>query len=103
MDSLAHSIREGGRFRFLCVVILSRPRASLAESRRLNESGYVDDSIASFKGRTIHTYHTDGVPGLGPTGSRRVRIGSRFVRRSRTRPCSRVWLPESQSASRSAD
>jgi urease subunit alpha len=24
----------------------------------LNESGYVDDSIAAFKDRTIHTYHT---------------------------------------------
>jgi urease subunit alpha len=29
----------------------------------LNESGYVDDSIASFKGRTIHTYHTEGAGG----------------------------------------
>jgi urease subunit alpha len=29
----------------------------------LNESGYVDDSIAAFKGRTIHTYHTEGAGG----------------------------------------
>jgi urease subunit alpha len=29
----------------------------------LNESGYVDDSIASFKGRAIHTYHTEGAGG----------------------------------------
>src|SRR5688572_10295818 len=29
----------------------------------LNESGYVDDSIASFKGRTIHSYHTEGAGG----------------------------------------
>ena len=29
----------------------------------LNESGYVDDSIAAFKGRSIHTYHTEGAGG----------------------------------------
>jgi len=29
----------------------------------LNESGFVDDSIAAFKGRTIHTFHTEGAGG----------------------------------------
>ncbi len=29
----------------------------------LNESGFVDDSMAAFKGRTIHTYHTEGAGG----------------------------------------
>jgi urease subunit alpha len=29
----------------------------------LNESGYVDDSIAAMKGRTIHAYHTEGAGG----------------------------------------
>jgi urease len=29
----------------------------------LNESGYIDDSIAAMKGRTIHTYHTEGAGG----------------------------------------
>src|SRR5258706_242217 len=29
----------------------------------LNESGFVGDSIAAFKGRTIHTYHTEGAGG----------------------------------------
>src|SRR5207244_189666 len=29
----------------------------------LNESGYVDDSIAACKGRTIHTYHSEGAGG----------------------------------------
>ena len=29
----------------------------------LNESGYVADSIAAFRGRTIHTYHTEGAGG----------------------------------------
>ncbi len=26
----------------------------------LNESGFVEDTIAAFKGRTIHAYHTEG-------------------------------------------
>lgn len=29
----------------------------------LNESGFVDDTIAAFKGRTIHTFHTEGAGG----------------------------------------
>ena len=29
----------------------------------LNESGFVDDSIAAFAGRTIHTYHSEGAGG----------------------------------------
>ncbi len=29
----------------------------------LNESGFVDDSLAAFKGRTIHTYHSEGAGG----------------------------------------
>jgi urease subunit alpha len=29
----------------------------------LNESGFVEESIAAFKGRTIHTYHTEGAGG----------------------------------------
>src|SRR5436190_10869700 len=29
----------------------------------LNESGFVEDSIAAFKGRTIHTYHSEGAGG----------------------------------------
>ncbi|GAA5189886.1 urease subunit alpha [Rugosimonospora acidiphila] len=29
----------------------------------LNESGYVEDTIAAFEGRTIHTYHTEGSGG----------------------------------------
>lgn len=29
----------------------------------LNESGFVDDTIAAFKGRAIHTYHTEGAGG----------------------------------------
>ncbi|NCV63621.1 MAG: urease subunit alpha, partial [Betaproteobacteria bacterium] len=29
----------------------------------LNESGFVEDTIAAFKGRTIHTFHTEGAGG----------------------------------------
>jgi urease subunit alpha len=29
----------------------------------LNEAGYVEDTIAAFQGRTIHTYHTEGAGG----------------------------------------
>jgi len=29
----------------------------------LNESGFVEDTFAAFKGRTIHTYHTEGAGG----------------------------------------
>ncbi len=29
----------------------------------LNESGFVDDTLAAFKGRVIHTYHTEGAGG----------------------------------------
>jgi len=29
----------------------------------LNESGFVDDTIAAFKGRTIHAFHTEGAGG----------------------------------------
>src|ERR1700690_3827446 len=30
---------------------------------KINEAGYVQDSIRAFKGRTIHTYHTEGAGG----------------------------------------
>ncbi|MGC5380454.1 urease subunit alpha [Micromonospora sp. DT68] len=29
----------------------------------LNESGYLEDSVAAFEGRTIHTFHTEGAGG----------------------------------------
>lgn len=35
----------------------------------LNESGFVEDTIAAFGGRTIHTYHTEGA---GYAGSSRL-------------------------------
>ena len=29
----------------------------------LNESGFVEQTMAAFKDRTIHTYHTEGTGG----------------------------------------
>jgi urease subunit alpha len=35
----------------------------LIHTDTLNESGFVEDSIAAFKGRTIHAFHTEGAGG----------------------------------------
>ncbi|KAJ4164855.1 hypothetical protein LMH87_006510 [Akanthomyces muscarius] len=35
----------------------------LIHTDTLNESGFVESTIASFQGRTIHTYHTEGAGG----------------------------------------
>ena len=35
----------------------------MIHSDTLNESGYVKDTIAAFKGRTIHAFHTEGAGG----------------------------------------
>jgi urease subunit alpha len=51
----------------------------------LNESGYVDDTIAAFKGRTIHTYHTEGAGGGHAPDIMRV-CGERNVIPSSTNP-----------------
>src|SRR5687768_7551024 len=47
-----------------CLSVAERYDVQVAiHTDTLNESGYVDDSIAAFKGRTIHTYHTEGAGG----------------------------------------
>ena len=51
----------------------------------LNESGYVDDSIAAFKGRSIHTYHSEGAGGGHAPDILRV-VGERCVLPSSTNP-----------------
>ena len=51
----------------------------------LNESGYVDDSIAAFKGRTIHTYHSEGAGGGHAPDILRV-VGEACVLPSSTNP-----------------
>src|SRR5437016_7565670 len=35
----------------------------LIHTATLNESGYVENTIAAFKARTIHTFHTEGAGG----------------------------------------
>src|SRR4051812_2389853 len=51
----------------------------------LNESGFVEASIAAFKGRTIHTYHTEGAGGGHAPDIIRV-CGERNVLPSSTNP-----------------
>ena len=47
-----------------CLSVADRYDVQVAiHTDTLNESGYVDDSTAAFKGRTIHTYHTEGAGG----------------------------------------
>jgi urease subunit alpha len=47
-----------------CLSVADRHDVQVAiHTDTLNESGYVDDSISAFKGRTIHTYHTEGAGG----------------------------------------
>ena len=48
----------------VCLTVADRFDVQVAiHTDTLNESGFVDDSIAAFKGRTIHTYHTEGAGG----------------------------------------
>jgi urease subunit alpha len=51
----------------------------------LNESGYVDDSIAAFKNRTVHTYHSEGAGGGHAPDILRV-VGESCVLPSSTNP-----------------
>ncbi|NML18441.1 urease subunit alpha [Azohydromonas caseinilytica] len=51
----------------------------------LNESGFVEDTIAAFKGRTIHTFHTEGAGGGHAPDIMRV-VGEANVLPSSTNP-----------------
>ncbi len=51
----------------------------------LNESGFVEDTVAAFKGRTIHTYHTEGAGGGHAPDIIKV-CGESFVLPSSTNP-----------------
>jgi len=47
-----------------CAFLLLRVDVQVAiHTDTLNESGFVDDTLGAFKGRTIHTYHTEGAGG----------------------------------------
>ena len=51
----------------------------------LNESGFVEDTIAAFKGRTIHSFHTEGAGGGHAPDIMRV-VGEANVLPSSTNP-----------------
>ncbi len=47
-----------------CLSVADRHDIQVAiHTDTLNESGFVEDTIAAFKGRAIHTYHTEGAGG----------------------------------------
>jgi len=47
-----------------CLAVADRYDVQVAiHTDTINESGYVDDTIAAIGGRTIHTYHTEGAGG----------------------------------------
>jgi len=47
-----------------CLAVAERHDVQVAiHTDTLNESGFVEDTVAAFKGRTIHTYHTEGAGG----------------------------------------
>lgn len=47
-----------------CLSVADRYDVQVAiHTDTLNESGFVEDTIGAFKGRTIHTYHTEGAGG----------------------------------------
>ena len=51
----------------------------------LNESGFVEDTVAAFKGRTIHTFHTEGAGGGHAPDILKV-VGEAHVLPSSTNP-----------------
>jgi urease subunit alpha len=47
-----------------CLSVADRYDVQVAiHTDTLNEAGFVEDTFAAFKGRTIHTYHTEGAGG----------------------------------------
>ena len=47
-----------------CLAVADRYDVQVAiHTDTLNESGFVEDTIAAFKGRTIHAFHTEGAGG----------------------------------------
>src|SRR5262249_24850385 len=47
-----------------CLTVAERFDVQVAiHTDTLNESGFVEDTVAAFKGRAIHSYHTEGAGG----------------------------------------
>jgi len=68
----------------------------------LNESGFVEASIAAFKGRTIHTFHTEGAGGGHAPDIIKV-CGERTLLPSSTNPTRPYTVNTIAEASRHAD
>ena len=48
----------------ICLEVADRYDVQVAiHTDTLNEAGFLEDTLAAFKGRTIHTYHTEGAGG----------------------------------------
>ncbi|QHW30575.1 urease subunit alpha [Paenibacillus rhizovicinus] len=48
----------------VCLAVADRYDVQVAiHTDTLNEAGFLEDTLAAFKGRTIHTYHTEGAGG----------------------------------------
>jgi urease subunit alpha len=86
-----------------CLSVADRFDVQIAiHTDTLNESGYVDDSIAAFKGRTIHTYHSEGAGGGHAPDILRV-CGEPNVLPSSTNPTRPLTGEHARRASRHAD
>ena len=53
----------------------------------LNEAGFVEDSLRSFNGRAIHTYHTEGAGGGHAPDLLRVASMPNVLPPQLVRPC----------------
>ena len=69
-----------------CLAVADRYDVQVAiHTDTLNESGFVEASIAAMKGRVIHTYHTEGAGGGHAPDIIKV-VGETFVLPSSTNP-----------------
>ena len=69
-----------------CLTVADETDVQVAiHSDTLNESGFVEDTIAAFKGRTIHSFHTEGAGGGHAPDIMRV-VGEANVLPSSTNP-----------------
>ena len=69
-----------------CLTVADEMDVQVAiHSDTLNESGFVEDTIAAFKGRTIHSFHTEGAGGGHAPDIMRV-VGEANVLPSSTNP-----------------
>ena len=68
----------------------------------LNESGFVEDTLAAIKGRTIHTYHSEGAGGGHAPDILKV-CGAANVLPSSTNPTMPYTREHARRASRHAD